>query len=63
MDNEDKEFYNTLIYHELVFSIFPAKEIKSEDPLSLKKCEKCEIYHGNFPPLLFHRIQELKKEL
>ena len=60
---EDKEFYNTLIYHELVFSIFPAKEIENEDPLALKKCTICEIYHGNFPPLIFHKIQELKKEL
>ena len=59
---EDKEFYNTLIYHELVFSIFPAKEIENEDPLALKKCTICEIYHGNFPPLIFHKIQELKKE-
>lgn len=63
LEKEDKEFYNTLIYHELVFSIFPAREIEKEDPLSLKKCDKCEIYHGNFPPLVFHKIQELKKEL
>ena len=60
---EDKEFYNTLIYHELVFSIFPAREIENEDPLALKKCTVCEIYHGNFPPLIFHKIQELKREL
>lgn len=63
LENEDKEFYNTLIHHELVFSIFPAREIENEDPLSLKKCTMCEIYHGNFPPLIFHRIQELKNEL
>lgn len=60
IDQDDKDFYNTLIYHELVFSIFPAEEIESDDPLSLKKCESCTIHHGNYPPLIFHRIQELK---
>lgn len=60
IDKDDKEFYNTLIYHELVFSIFPAEEIESDDPLSLKKCQKCNIDHGNYPPIIFHRIQELK---
>jgi hypothetical protein len=59
----DKEFYNTLIYHELVFSIFPAGEVENEDPLVLKKCKLCEINHGNFPPIIFHEIQELKKQL
>jgi len=63
LPNEDKDFYNTLIYHELVFSIFPAKEIEKEDPLELKKCTVCEIYHGNYPPLIFHKIQELKNYL
>lgn len=63
LTEEDKEYYNTLIYHELVFSIFPAGEIESVDPLALKKCEMCEIYHGNFPPLIFLKIQELKNQL
>ncbi|MFK6999977.1 hypothetical protein [Flavobacterium oreochromis] len=60
---EDKQFYFTIIYHELVFSIFPAHEIENEDPLALKKCQSCNLYHHNFPPLIFHKIQDLKNEL
>lgn len=61
LDIEDKNFYNTLIYHEVLYSILPASEIVEEDPLALKKCTVCNINHGNFPPIIFHKIQDLKE--
>ena len=63
LSEEDKVFYHNLIYQELVYSILPANEIESDHPLLLKKCDQCGVNHGNLPPVIYHRMQDLIKEL
>ncbi|MEZ5047197.1 MAG: hypothetical protein R2831_09425 [Chitinophagaceae bacterium] len=63
VSSTDKDFYNTILKHELVFSIFPTTELDNEKNIQLKQCDVCKAYHGNFPPLIFNQIQELKQLL
>lgn len=58
--NSDKEFYKQLIYHELIFGVFPSSEIEGIKNLKLTQCEICNVAHGNYPPLLYDEILILK---
>lgn len=56
----DKSFYKQLIYHELLFGVFPDSEIESIKNIKLNQCEICSISHGSYPPVLYDEILILK---
>lgn len=56
----DKSFYKQLIYHELLFGVFPDSEIESVKNIKLSQCEVCQLSHGAYPPLLYDEILILK---
>lgn len=56
-----KNFYKTLMQHELLFSIFPYQELNNKAQLRHGPCPECGEYHANYPPLIFNRLQEIKK--
>jgi hypothetical protein len=61
IDNEDKAFYFDIVKHELTFSIFPYTDLDDSANLKMSYCEDCDEFHGNYPPLIFDKLQELKK--
>lgn len=56
-----KNFYKTLMQHELLFSIFPYQELDNQAHLRHEPCDECGVYHANYPPLIYDRLQEIKK--
>ncbi len=56
----DQSFYKQLIYHELIFGVFPDSEIESVKNIKLTQCEICNISHGSYPPVLYDEILILK---
>jgi len=56
-----KTFHRTLMQHELLFSIFPYQELDSKAHLRQEPCPECGEYHANYPPLIYDRLQEIKK--
>lgn len=61
IDENDKLFYVDLMKHELTFSIFPYTDLDESANLKLKVCEECHEPHGNYPPLIFDKLQQLKR--
>jgi len=61
IDEEDKLFYIDLMKHELTFSIFPYTDLDESANLKLAICEECHEPHGNYPPLIFDKLQQLKR--
>ncbi len=56
-----KNFYKTLMQHELLFSIFPYQDLDNQAHLKHEPCPECGEYHANYPPLIYDRLQEIKK--
>ncbi|MBX2995346.1 MAG: hypothetical protein KF681_10995 [Bdellovibrionaceae bacterium] len=56
-----KNFHKTLMQHELLFSIFPYQELDNKAHLKQEPCPECGVYHANYPPLIYDRLQEIKK--
>ena len=61
IDENDQLFYIDLMKHELIFSIFPYTDLDESANLKLKICEECHEPHGNYPPLIFDKLQQLKR--
>lgn len=61
IDENDKLFYIDLMKHELTFSIFPYTDLDESANLKLELCKECHKFHGNYPPLIFDKLQELKR--
>jgi hypothetical protein len=61
IDENDKLFYIDLMKHELTFSIFPYTDLDESANLKLPVCDECHEPHGNYPPLIFDKLQELKR--
>lgn len=61
IDENDKLFYIDLMKHELTFSIFPYTDLDESANLKLEICEECHVPHGNYPPLIFDKLQQLKR--
>lgn len=59
--NDDKLFYKKLIHHQLIFGVFPDSELDVFSNTKLKECEVCDLNHGNYPPLVYQGILDLKK--
>ena len=53
--------YIDLMKHELVFSIFPYTDLDESANLKLETCPECHKPHGNYPPLIFDKLQQLKR--
>ena len=56
-----KNFYKTLMQHELLFSVFPYQELDNQAHLRHEPCYDFGVYHANYPPLIYDRLQEIKK--
>jgi len=61
IDENDKLFYVDLMKHELTFSVFPYTDLDESANLKLAVCEECHEPHGNYPPLIFDKLQQLKR--
>lgn len=61
IDDNDKLFYIDLMKHELTFSIFPYTNLDESANLKLEICKDCHEPHGNYPPLIFDKLQQLKR--
>ncbi|WP_185214093.1 hypothetical protein [Sphingobacterium mizutaii] len=61
IEESDKAFYLNIMKHELTFSIFPYSDLDESANLKLALCETCNEFHGNYPPLIFKKLQNLKK--
>lgn len=61
IDENDKLFYIDLMKHELTFSIFPYTDLDESANLKPEICEECHKAHGNYPPLIFDKLQLLKR--
>jgi hypothetical protein len=61
IDENDKLFYVDLMKHELTFSIFPYTDLDESANLKLEICKDCHEPHGNYPPLIFDKLQLLKR--
>jgi hypothetical protein len=61
IDENDKLFYIDLMKHELTFSIFPYTDLDESANLKLAICKECHQPHGNYPPLIFDKMQQLKR--
>ncbi len=61
LDAQHKDFYATLMQHELLFSIFPYQDLNETVHLRNGPCLDCGEYHANYPPLIYDRLQDLKK--
>ncbi len=60
-DPIDKEFYAALVKHVLLYSVFPYTDLEASDVLTLAVCNECGQPHGNYPPAIFDRLQDLKR--
>lgn len=62
-EEHHKNFYKTLMQHELLFSIFPYQELDNMAHLKNEStpCPDCGEYHANYPPLIYDRLQDIKK--
>lgn len=56
-----KSFYKTLMQHELLFSVFPYQDLDNQAYLKQEHCPECGEYHANYPPLIYDRLQKIKK--
>ena len=61
IEEADRNFYLNIMKHELIFSIFPYTDLDESANLKLEICEDCHELHGNYPPLIFDKMQELKR--
>lgn len=61
INENDKLFYIDLMKHELTFSIFPYTDLDESANLKLELCGDCHKFHGNYPPLIFDKLQQLKR--
>ena len=61
IEEADRNFYLNIMKHELIFSIFPYTDLDESANLKLATCEECHEDHGNYPPLIFDKMQQLKK--
>lgn len=61
IEEADKNFYLNIMKHELIFSIFPYTELDESANLKLETCGECHESHGNYPPLIFDKMQQLKR--
>jgi hypothetical protein len=61
IEETDKNFYLNIMKHELIFSIFPFTDLDESGNLKLEICEDCHQAHGNYPPLIFDKMQQLKR--
>lgn len=61
IEEADRNFYLNIMKHELIFSIFPYTDLDESANLKLEVCEDCHELHGNYPPLIFDKMQELKR--
>ena len=61
IEEADKNFYLNIMKHELTFSIFPYTGLDESANLKLEICEECNEPHGNYPPLIFDKMQQLKR--
>ena len=61
IEEADKNFYLNIMKHELIFSIFPYTDLDESANLKLETCQDCHEDHGNYPPLIFDKMQQLKK--
>lgn len=61
IEEADKNFYLNIMKHELTFSIFPYTDLDESANLKLEICEECNEPHGNYPPLIFDKMQQLKR--
>ena len=61
IEEADKNFYLNIMKHELTFSIFPYTVLDESANLKLEICEECNEPHGNYPPLIFDKMQQLKR--
>lgn len=61
IEEADRNFYLNIMKHELIFSIFPYTDLDESANLKLETCQDCHEDHGNYPPLIFDKMQQLKK--
>lgn len=61
IEEDDKTFYLNIMKHELTFSVFPYTDLDESANLKLELCEDCDEFHGKYPPLIFDRLQQLKR--
>lgn len=61
IETADRNFYLNIMKHELIFSIFPYTDLDESANLKFENCEECHEVHGNYPPLIFDKMQELKR--
>jgi hypothetical protein len=61
IEEADRNFYLNIMKHELIFSIFPYTDLDESANLKLEICEDCNEAHGNYPPLIFDKMQQLKR--
>lgn len=61
IEEADRNFYLNIMKHELIFSIFPYTDLDESANLKLEICEDCHELHGNYPPLIFDKMQQLKR--
>ena len=61
IEEADSNFYLNIMKHELIFSIFPYTDLDESANLKLEICEECNEPHGNYPPLIFNKMQKLKE--
>ncbi|NIF05924.1 hypothetical protein F3J23_10775 [Chryseobacterium sp. Tr-659] len=61
IEQDDRIFYLGIMRHELVFSIFPYTDLDESANLRLPVCKECGEHHGNYPPLIFDKLMELKQ--
>lgn len=61
IDPINKDFYAALVKHVLLYSVFPYTDLDTSDGLTLAVCNQCGQPHGNYPPAIFDRLQDLKR--
>ena len=58
----DKLFYKSIMQHELLFNIFPYQDLDDHIMLKTEVCNICNKQHSNYPPIIFDKLEELKKQ-
>lgn len=61
IEETDRNFYLNIMKHELIFSIFPYTDLDESANLKLETCDECNEPHGNYPPLIFDKMELLKR--